>query len=137
MTQPICNKWNEFEGNIINSFKELRSDSDFYDVTLVCEEDQRIEAHRIILTACIPVFGSLLKSSKHSHPMIYMRGVEARNLVAIVNFIYHGEANIYQEDIDGFLVLGNDLKLRGLFGSEVNKEIPIHQEEKQGIESVP
>ena len=41
--------------------------------------------------------------------MLYMRGIKAGDLVAIVDFIYHGEANIYQEDLDGFLALAEEL----------------------------
>ena len=50
--------------------------------------------------------------------MIYMRGCKAKDLVAIVDFIYHGEANIYQEDLDGFLVLAKELQLNGLAGAQ-------------------
>ena len=52
--------------------------------------------------------------------MIYMRGLKVKDLEAILDFIYHGEANIYQEDLDGFLALAEELKLRGLAGSEEN-----------------
>ena len=119
MTSPsekFCLKWNDFQQNIIGSFSELRMDTDFSDVTLVCEEDQSIEAHRIILTACSPFFSTVLKRNKHSHPMIYMRGWKAKDLAAIVDFIYLGEANVYQEDLDVFLALAEellDLKERG------------------------
>ena len=49
--------------------------------------------------------------------MIYMRGLKAKDLVAIVDFIYHGEANIFQEDLDGFLALADELQMKGLAGS--------------------
>ena len=50
--------------------------------------------------------------------MIYMRGLKANDLVAIVDFIYHGEASIYQEDLNGFLALAEELQLKGLAGSQ-------------------
>ena len=50
--------------------------------------------------------------------MLYMRGIKAKDLEAIVDFIYHGEANIYQEDLDGFLALAEELQLKGLATSE-------------------
>ena len=131
MTKQICIKWNEFENNIVSYHQELRRDSDFHDVTLVCDEDQHIEAHRIILSACSSVLGSVLKRNKHSHHVIYMRGVKAGNLEAIVDFIYHGEANISQGDLDGFLALGYELQLKGLFGS-----ISIAQEPEKNIKSL-
>ena len=93
-------KWNEFQQNFVTSFQELRQHSEFSDVTLVCEDDHEIEAHKIILTACSPFFRKVLRSSHNSRPLIYMRGLKAKDLVAIVDFIYHGKSNIHQEDLD-------------------------------------
>ena len=121
-SDKFCLKWNEFEENIISSFHGLRDDLDFSDVTLVCAGDTQIEAHRVILSACSPFFSSVLKRTKHPHPMIYMRGLKTKDLVAVVDFIYHGETNIYEEDLDGFLGLAEELQLKGLLGSnEVGK----------------
>ena len=66
-----------------------------------------------------------------------MRGFKAKNLVAIVDFIYNGEANIHQEDLDGFLVLAQELPLKGLAGGE--KEEKIFKEnipEHKNIETI-
>ena len=117
-TEKFCLKWNDFQQNIIGSFKELRNETDLADVTLVCEEDQYIEAHKIILSACSPFFRAVLKRNKHSHPLIYMRGLKAKDLLSIVDFIYHGEANVLQEDLDSFLALAEELQLKGLTGSQ-------------------
>ena len=97
-SEKLCLKWNDFPQNILSFYDELRKDSDFSDVTLVCEEDTQVEAHRIILTACSSFFRRVLKRNKHSHPMVYMRDFKAKELTAIVDFIYHGEENIDQED---------------------------------------
>ena len=52
-----------------------------------------------------------------------MRGLKERDLSAILDFIYHGEANVYQEDLDDFLSLAAELQLKGLDGSkQENKE---------------
>ena len=77
-SEKYCLKWNDFEHNISNSFKELRSDMDFSDVTLVTGEDQHIEANRTVLSACSPFFKAILSKNRHSHPMIYMRGLKQR-----------------------------------------------------------
>ena len=50
--------------------------------------------------------------------MIYMRGLKAKDLVAIVDFMYQGEANIFQEDLDAFLALADELQIKGLAGSQ-------------------
>ena len=122
----LCLKWNEFLTNFVTSFQELRQDSEFSDVTLVCEDNHEIEAHRIILTACSPFFRKVLKRNNNSHPLIYMRGLKAKDLVAIVDFIYHGEANINEEDLVGFLALAEELQIEGLVGSQHNIQNTLH-----------
>ena len=119
-SEKFCLKWNDFQQNIAASYQDLRNNPDFSDVTLVCEEDEQIEAHRLILTSCSPFFSKVLKRNTHSHPLIYMRGLKAKDLVAIVDFIYHGETNIHQDDLDDFLALASELQLKGLAGSEYN-----------------
>ena len=121
-SEKFCLKWNDFQENIASSFHGLRDDLDFCDVTLICEEYKQIEAHRVILSAGSPFFSYVLKKNKHSHPVIYMRGLKSKDLIAIVDFIYHGEANINQEDLDSFLVIAEELQLKGLEGSNEERE---------------
>ena len=115
-SEKFCLKWNDFQNNVSESFRYMRDDQDFCDVTLASEGNHHINAHKVILAASSPFYMEMLKSNKHNHPLIYMRGVRAKDLVAIVDFIYHGEANIYQEDLDSFLVLAEELQLKGLNG---------------------
>ena len=121
-TEKFCLKWNDFQSNVSKSFKDLRDDPDFCDVTLASEGNQQIKAHKVILASSSPLFLEILKSNKHSHPLIYMRGIKAHDLAAIVDFIYHGEANIYQENLDAFLALAEELQLKGLAGNKENNE---------------
>jgi hypothetical protein len=125
-SEKFCLKWNDFQTNISASFQDLRKDQEFSDVTLACDGDTRIEAHRFILAGSSKFFSSVLKQQQHPHPLIYMRGMTAGQLSAVVDFIYHGEVNIYQEDLDCFLAVAEELQLKGLNGPET-----IHPEEKQ------
>ena len=45
-----------------------------------------------------------------------MRGVKSENLLAIVDFLYCGEANVFQENLDSFLAIAEELRLKGLMG---------------------
>ena len=121
-SEKFCLKWNDFQQNIASSYHNLRKDQDFSYVTLICEDHHQIEAHKIILNACSPFFSDVLKRNKHPHPMIYMRAVKSKDMLAILDFIYHGEANIYQEDLNGFLELSEELQLKGLSGTKDNIE---------------
>ena len=133
-SEKFCLKWNDFQQNISTAYKDIRDNADFSDVTLMCEDDQQVEAHRVILSACSPFFMKVLKKNKHPNPMIYMRGLNAKDLNAIVDFIYHGEANIYQDDLDVFMSLAEELQLKGLSGNPEDEKEKLcdrfSQEEK-------
>ena len=122
MSEKLCLKWNDFQENVNSAFGSLREDNEFTDVTLACEDGQQIEAHKVILAASSPFFQNLLKKNKHPHPLIYMRGMKSENLLAIVDFLYNGEANVFQENLDSFLAIAEEFKLRGLMGQTEDAE---------------
>jgi len=111
--EKFCLRWNDFEANISTAFRELREDKDFFDVTLACDDDQ-LQAHKVILSACSPFFRTILKKNKHEHPLLYLKGVKYIDLVAVLNFMYHGEVNVAQEELNSFLAVAEDLKVKGL-----------------------
>merc|ERR1711954_146628 len=100
MSEKLCLQWNDFQDNIKSAFGNLREDNHFADLTLACEDGQQVEAHKVILAASSPFFQKLLGRNKHPHPLIYMRGLKSDDLLAIMDFLYHGEANIFQENLD-------------------------------------
>ena len=116
MSEKLCLQWNDFKENVNTAFGNLRDDKDFSDVTLACEDGYQMEAHKVILAASSPFFQDLLKKIKHPHPMIYLRGFQTQDLVAMVDFLYFGEANVCQENLDSFLAIAEELKLKGLTG---------------------
>ena len=115
-SEKLCLKWNDFQENLNSAFGVLRNDKEFSDVTLACEDGTQIEAHKVILATSSPFFMEILKRNKHPHPLIYMRGIKAEELTATVDFLYYGEANVCQENLDAFLALPEELKLKGLTG---------------------
>ena len=120
-SEKFCLKWNDFQQNVSTAFGSLREDNEFSDVTLACEDGQQVEAHKVILAASSPFFQYLLRRNKHTHPLIFMRGIEFINLKAVLDFLYHGEANIYQGNLEQFLKIAEELKLSGLNGENSNK----------------
>ena len=114
MEDKLCLQWNDFKENLGSSFGDLRADKDLTDVTLACEDGKQVDAHKVILAASSPFFMDLLKRNKHPHPLIFMRGLKSADLVAIVDFLYFGETNILHENLDSFLALAEELRLKGL-----------------------
>ena len=97
----------------MTAFQELRSDGELLDVTLACDEGQ-LQAHRVVLSACSSVFREILGKNKHPHPYIYLRGVNFTEMASIINFMYQGEVNVGQEKLNSFLLVAEELKVKGL-----------------------
>ena len=116
MSDKLCLQWNDFQENIKCAFGNFRGDDDFSDVTLACEDGQQVEAHKVILASSSPFFQKLLARNKYPHPLIYMRGMKSDDLSTIVDFLYRGEANVFQENLDSFLAIAEELQLKGLMG---------------------
>jgi hypothetical protein len=122
-SEKFCLRWNDFEGNISAAFRELRDDKDFFDVTLACDDEQ-IQAHKVILSACSPFFRDILRRNPHQHPLLYMKSVKYTDLQAVLNFMYHGEVNVAQEELNSFLAVAEDLKVKGLTQNNSESQNP-------------
>jgi len=112
-SEKFCLRWNDFENNISSAFRELRDDKDFFDVTLACDDEQ-IQAHKVILSACSPFFRNILRRNPHQNPLLYLKGVKYTDLQSVLNFMYHGEVNVAQEELNSFLAVAEDLRVKGL-----------------------
>ena len=60
MSEKLCLQWNDFRANVNSAFGRLRDDKEFSDVTLVCEDGQQMEAHKVILAASSPFIEKIL-----------------------------------------------------------------------------
>jgi hypothetical protein len=122
-SEKIHIKFDDFGRSGLFSFKELREDLTFADVTLACEDTQ-MEVHKVILSLGTTFFKNLLRKNQHTHPLIYLRGIKAKNLVALVDFLYLKEVTLCEEDLDDFLSLAHEMELNGLPSLSDTEDIP-------------
>jgi len=83
-------------------------------VTLACEDDGQIEAHKVILSSCSTFFRNILKKNTHPHPLLYLKGVKFLHLKSVLDFMYQGRVNVEQEKLDSFLATAQELRVKGL-----------------------
>ena len=114
-------KWSDFEENVVSSFQGLRKLEDFADVTLVSGDQKTIKAHKVILSCGSGFFRNILANVKDPHPLIFLRGVTSNSLAVLVDFIYYGEVDMPEDDVEDFLSLATDLQVKGLAMSEEDK----------------
>ena len=51
--------------------QDIRDDKDFFDVTLACDDDQ-IQAHKVILSACSPFFRQVYRFMDKADSLRYV-----------------------------------------------------------------
>ena len=112
-SEKFCLKWNDFEQNVSSAFNDLREEKDFFDVTLVCDNNQ-VEAHKVIIAACSPFFKQILRRNPHQHPLLYLKGISHDDLLSVLQFMYRGEVSIAQDQLNTFLAVAEELQIKGL-----------------------
>ena len=122
MSEKFCLKWNDFYTNVSKSFSTFRNEEYLHDVTLVSDDHTKVPAHKLVLSACSEFFRDIFKNNPNSHPLICLDGISSDDLKNIMDYIYNGEVNIYQENLDGFLNVAQRLKLEGLIAGETEND---------------
>ncbi|CAG7834078.1 unnamed protein product [Allacma fusca] len=117
--QQFCLRWNSYPATVATQLAALRATEDFVDVTLACDGRQ-LKAHKLVLSACSPYFMQLLKSTPCQHPVIFLRDVGFRQLVALLEFMYAGEVNVSQVELPALLRTAESLQVRGLADTTAN-----------------
>ena len=124
-------QWGEYQTNWKRSLSELRNDNDSADVTLISDDKVKFSAHKILLSSCSNMFKFILKENNRENPLLYLGGVSSVNLGFVLDYIYHGEVNLYQEQLDSFLESAQKLEIEGLIGmDEESMEQETHHENK-------
>ena len=110
-------------------FKDLYHEREYADVTLVCDDQTQFKAHKIVLSACSPVFKKIIDNNPSQHPLIYLRGIQSYEMESILQFMYLGEGKFYQERMGEFIKVAKDLEVK-----EIIEAVEMPGEEEDIIE---
>ena len=64
----------------------------------------------------------------HPNPFIYLNGFQSKELISLIDLIYYGVADVFQDSLDNFLSKAKEFQLKGLTGGSESEE-----EQKQGM----
>ncbi|CAG0880707.1 unnamed protein product [Cyprideis torosa] len=111
-------KWNNHRWNLTNVFEQLLQLGAFTDVTVSCE-DGSLKCHKMVLAACSPYFERVLSDEAVSlygaHAIIVLQDTPCDVFRALLEFMYKGEVNIYQEELPLLMSIAASLQIRGLY----------------------
>ena len=110
--QQFCLKWNNFQSNISDVFSTLLEKEVFSDVSIVCE-GRILKAHKLLLSASSVYFENIFSSTQHNgHPILILKDVKYEVMKALLIFIYKGEVNVSQGDIQHFMIAAESLQIK-------------------------
>ena len=115
--------WENFETNAANTFRQMWNDQDLTDVTLATVDDQQIRAHKLILSSCSKFFKNIFVKNPNMNPPLYLKDIKYKELVMVMEFIYLGQCDVEQNELQDFLVTGNYLEVEGLMKDANHKDI--------------
>ena len=136
MSEKFSLKWNDFNSNASKSFRVFRKEEYLHDVTLVSDDQHQTTAHKLVLSASSDYFKSIFKNNKHQNHFLCLEGISSSDLNNILDYIYNGEVQIYQEHLDRFLDIAQRFKLEGLLeGGKHEEEVEEKHKVIQSFES--
>ena len=79
MEEKFCLKWNDYQENTIKTFSKLQKEEDFYDVTLVSDDQKEVMAHNVALSSSSEYFKNIPEPrQRRVRLMVHQRRVKPR-----------------------------------------------------------
>ena len=104
--------WHSYTDHLKEMLHDMMSSNELTDVTLVSEDKKHFKAHKVVLSACSPVFKTIISDSMMSNPIIYLMGIQSLEIESILQFIYLGEATFYHGRMNEFLDVAKSLQVK-------------------------
>merc|ERR1711910_318448 len=120
MSEKYNLNWQSFSEHLQVMFKDLYQEGRYTDVTLVSDDQTQLKAHKIVLSACSPVFKKIIDSNPSQHPLIYLRGIQSYEMESILQFMYLGEGRFFYNRMGEFLKVAKDLEVK-----DISKDVDI------------
>ncbi|KPJ07842.1 Protein abrupt [Papilio machaon] len=113
MTKKYSLRWIDFHTNLYQSLESFLKAEELVDVTLTAG-GKNFRAHKLILSICSPFFKDLFIKNPCEHPIVVLKEVEHEELYKLLQYIYHGEVHVTEEELNPFLETAEFLQIKGL-----------------------
>ena len=120
MTGEYNLSWHQFVDHLRLLSQQLYQEGQYSDVTLVSDDQTQFKAHKIVLSACSPVFKKIIDNNPSQHPLIYLRGIQSYEMESILQFMYLGEGKFFYERMGEFIKVAKELEVK-----EISKGVEI------------
>lgn len=115
-------KWENHKKTFSHIVASLRHRDNYCDATISCD-GKFYNVHKLILSACSLYLEKLFDATNSlnsliMHPVIILQDIKHEHLEALLDYMYVGEVNILQADLEGLIRAAECLKIKGLAGPD-------------------
>ena len=115
---------------LVQTFGDLFRNKILTDVTLLCEDKVKIEAHKVVLCAGSNFFREFFTSSTRDHLTLYMRGIRRDQLMPLIQFLYCGETTVPNNKVKEILNIAKELEISTLDEEKLRRDMGHNFEDK-------
>ncbi|XP_063870220.1 zinc finger and BTB domain-containing protein 8B-like isoform X3 [Scylla paramamosain] len=105
--------WKYHNVTFSNIISKFRDKGNYSDVTVACE-GKFYPAHKLVLAACSEYFEDMFQHTACKHPIVVLKDITAKNLEALLSYMYSGVANISQDELASLIRAAESLCIKGL-----------------------
>ena len=99
-------------GDLIKtSFQGFHNNPRFSDVTMITDDFEAIQGHKLILSQASPLLDKLMM---FNNPLVYLRGVKSEVLKTILEYVYTGSVSLKEDQVHTFITVSQELEIRGM-----------------------
>ena len=117
---------------LVQTFGDLFRNKILTDVTLLCEDRFKIEAHKVVLCAGSNFFRECFTNNTRDNLILYMRGMQKHHLMPLIQFLYCGETMVPNNQVKEVLNIAKELEISTLDEEKLIRDNGSSFENKQG-----
>ncbi|CAL4161549.1 unnamed protein product [Meganyctiphanes norvegica] len=139
-------KWGYHQQTIIEALVTFKNSETFCDAQIICNGGV-FNVHKLILSACSDYLHQIFENATASFPgisltVIVLQEVSYKQMEYLLEFIYKGQVDICENDIDAFMNTARYLDIKGLSAPDGyedsihddNVKVKDEPDEDQGLE---
>ena len=107
-------KWDTYSSHWLEALKDLKNTNHLSDVSILCEDKTRFEAHKLVLSSCSEGLKNIVELLPAVSSVLYFHGISGNVMNSLLEFIYQGSTVSRQEDLKDFIEVANKFGLRGI-----------------------
>ena len=128
--------------NVAKTYGEMFRNNVLTDVTLICHDKIKIEAHKAVLCSGSKVLQDYLVSHPHASPMLFFHAIKEEHLKPLIEFMYFGQTMVPQASLQKIIEIAKELEIRDLLDDDseddiIPEEQPHSKEVETSVKVVP